>query len=155
MKQEILKTVQSLSSVSCRISGRPFYEAGTPKEHLTFRQVQQSSLCRYFMSSWGWGGGLVWLQYKHEDVSQALPYPLRSQMWWDVAWNSSISRRGQQKVRPRYLLVLSLSGKWTPRPEKDCAWKNKAERARRYLDPTCHKKRTHSSNSSSDSTCVP
>ena len=49
MKLEISKTglpiltvCQSFSFVSCRISGRVFYEAGTPKDHLTFRQVQQS-----------------------------------------------------------------------------------------------------------------
>ena len=51
MKQEILKTVQSLSSVSCRMSYRLFHESETLKDHLIFRQVQQSSLCEYFMSS--------------------------------------------------------------------------------------------------------
>ena len=51
MKQEILKTVQSLSFVSCRMSIRLFHEAGTPKDHLTFRQVQQSFLCGFFVSS--------------------------------------------------------------------------------------------------------
>ena len=44
MKQEISKAVQSLSAVSCRISCRLFHESGTPKDHLTFRQVQSAVL---------------------------------------------------------------------------------------------------------------
>ena len=58
MKQEISKTVlpiltvcQSLSSVSYKMSCRLFHEAGTLKDHLTFKQVQQSSLCGFFVSS--------------------------------------------------------------------------------------------------------
>ncbi|KAM7323992.1 hypothetical protein ACRRTK_016297 [Alexandromys fortis] len=33
------------------MSHRLFHEAGTPKGHLTFRQVQQSSLCGFSVSS--------------------------------------------------------------------------------------------------------
>ena len=51
MKQEISKAIQSLSAVSCRMSRRLFHESGTPKDHLTFRQVQQSSLCGFSVSS--------------------------------------------------------------------------------------------------------
>ena len=42
MKREILETLQSHSFVSCRISHRLFHEAGTLRNHLIFRQVQQS-----------------------------------------------------------------------------------------------------------------
>ena len=38
----ILAVCQSLSSVFFRMSGRIFHEAGTPMNHLTFMQVQQS-----------------------------------------------------------------------------------------------------------------
>ena len=50
-KQEISKADQSLFAVSCRMSHRLFHESGTPMNYLTFRQVQQSSLCRFFVSS--------------------------------------------------------------------------------------------------------
>ncbi|KAM7318210.1 hypothetical protein ACRRTK_022947 [Alexandromys fortis] len=33
------------------MSHRHFYESGTPKDHPTFWQVQQSSLCGFFKSS--------------------------------------------------------------------------------------------------------
>ena len=51
MKQEISKAVQPLSAVSCRMSLRLFHESGPLKDHLTFRQVQQSSLCGFSVSS--------------------------------------------------------------------------------------------------------
>ena len=44
-------SVTSLSAVSCRMSRRLFHESGTPKDHLTFRQVQQSSFCGFSVSS--------------------------------------------------------------------------------------------------------
>ncbi len=49
--RKVPKTVQSLSAVSCRMSRRLFHESGTPKDHLIFKQVQQSSLCRFSVSS--------------------------------------------------------------------------------------------------------
>ena len=58
MKQEISKAVlpilavcQLHFSVSCRMSCRLFHEAGTPKNGLAFRQVQQSFLCGSCVSS--------------------------------------------------------------------------------------------------------
>ena len=60
MKLEISKTVppilvvgQSLSSVSCRMTSKLFYKAENLKDHVTFRQVQQSFLWRCHMSSSG------------------------------------------------------------------------------------------------------
>ena len=47
----ILAVCQSLCSVSCRMSCRLFYEAGTLKDCLTFSQVQESFLCGSCMSS--------------------------------------------------------------------------------------------------------
>ena len=58
MRPEILKTVypilavcQSHPFVSCRMSCRLFYIAGTPKDCPMCRQVQQSFLCGFYMFS--------------------------------------------------------------------------------------------------------
>ena len=112
MKQEISKTVvpilavcHSLSFVYYRMSSRLFHEAGTPKDHLTFRLVQQSFLCGSCMSSSSSSPG------KSSFLPKWLANSIRSifdiHHLLEVAWYCQVQLCVTVMKNPKFLNILN------------------------------------------------